>query len=271
MQPSYVILLCLFGLFGADFALPFNDIEDGGPKPLYQRVQDDEASRAACDALSNSSIVWCKKVDIDFEALLDGARLIFPGINEEVFLERKAQSALDDAFTWLEYDSDLDDSAMLTVSDDKEKVSGNIRIGDRVFSVHNCGFDCHVLAEEDAEAFADEVTVAMPDDTWRKWNEHEMAALERAQTDEEGVAVVSVKIYYTKALKRAVPDVQGFANLAIAETNAGYRNSGIKIKLKLHCVEQTDINEGAGGSSLLSKFRVSKRESTKRKQILCEQ
>ena len=256
MQTSRLIL-CLFGIATVS-SLPYNDIEEQGPKALYQRVEADAPSIAACEALSNSSIVSCRKINIDFDALLSGASLTFPGINEEIYLERKAQSALGDDFTWLEYDSELDDSAMLTVSDDEEKVSGNIRIGDRVFSIHNCGLDCHVIAEEDAESFADEVTVALPDDTWRKWNEHEMAALEKAEKDQDDVAIVTVKIYYTKALRRAVPNVQGFANLAIAETNAGYRNSGIKIKLKLHCVEEADINEGSGGSRLLSKFRVSK-------------
>ena len=87
-----------------------------------------------------------------------------------------------------------------------------------------------------------------------------MAALERARKDEDEIAQVSVKIYYTRQFKRAVRDIRGFANLAIAESNAGYRNSGIKIKLKLHCLEESNIDERrVGASRILNTFRRSKK------------
>ena len=71
----------------------------------------------------------------------------------------------------------------------------------------------------------------------------EQQLLARGREDKTTVTTFSVKIYYTREFKSATTDIQGFIQLIIDETNRGFVNSKVPIRIKLHCVEAADIND----------------------------
>jgi len=76
-------------------------------------------------------------------------------------------------------------------------------------------------------------------------------------------ASYSVKFYYTKAFKAATPDIEGFTDLCIAETNQGYINSGIKVTVLRCCIEEATIDEIQNAYDFYYAFRDMKGSTTK--------
>merc|ERR1711922_106232 len=60
----------------------------------------------------------------------------------------------------------------------------------------------------------------------------------RAADDTTTIVTYSVKIYYDKKFKAATSDIDGFLDQVIQETNQGYINSKVPLRLKLHCHEE---------------------------------
>ena len=44
----------------------------------------------------------------------------------------------------------------------------------------------------------------------------------------------------------------------IAETNQGYKNSQVALKVRLHCIQQSDVADGQDSSTTLEQFTQSK-------------
>jgi len=67
--------------------------------------------------------------------------------------------------------------------------------------------------------------------------------------------VVRVLVAYTPAAKAAVGDITGLINLAVAETNQGYANSGVTITMQLAGAAGVTYTESSSFSTDLSRFR----------------
>ena len=48
------------------------------------------------------------------------------------------------------------------------------------------------------------------------------------------------KVYYTPKVKKKVPNLPTMVDSVIGKTNQGYINSKIPIRIRLHCLEQTE-------------------------------
>ena len=76
--------------------------------------------------------------------------------------------------------------------------------------------------------------------------------------DRKSLVVYTVTVYYTKTLARETHDLATFIDQVrsfclqsnvtkyqvIAETNEGYRNSGINLRVKVHCLIESRIPDG---------------------------
>lgn len=56
--------------------------------------------------------------------------------------------------------------------------------------------------------------------------------------DQTTIVEYSVMVYYTTQFSNDVTDVAGYINQLIALANVAYVNSGIPLRLKLHCYEE---------------------------------
>jgi hypothetical protein len=83
----------------------------------------------------------------------------------------------------------------------------------------------------------------------------------QGEADRARQAVFSVTVYYTTEFKRSTKNVKNFVNQAIAETNAGYMNSKVPIRIKLHCLIESNIPDGMDSAKALAKFGTSEGRS----------
>ena len=78
--------------------------------------------------------------------------------------------------------------------------------------------------------------------------------------DKETIVRVSVKVYYTAGVEKFTSDIEGFLNDVVAETNQGYINSDVKVRVFLHCIEKYAHDMGTKDSvQILNRFRYYKR------------
>lgn len=77
---------------------------------------------------------------------------------------------------------------------------------------------------------------------------------ERSDADAKANTVVRVGMLVAQSAANAIGDVTGFANLAVAESNQGFSNSGVSVTLQLAGVYTIAYNS-AGFSTDLSRFR----------------
>ena len=68
--------------------------------------------------------------------------------------------------------------------------------------------------------------------------------LAHGRADDTTIVEYTVTVYYTKGFKETTADPATFIDQVIAETNDGYKNSGIPLRAKLHCVLESDVPDG---------------------------
>jgi len=62
--------------------------------------------------------------------------------------------------------------------------------------------------------------------------------------DRNSLVEYTVTVYYTRTLARETHDLPTFIDQVIAETNEGYRNSGINLRVRVHCLLESKIPDG---------------------------
>ena len=81
--------------------------------------------------------------------------------------------------------------------------------------------------------------------------------LMRGAEDKTSVAEYTITVHYTREFKEVTADPLTFIDQVIAETNQGYVNSGVPIRVKLHCAVESDIADGEPAEVTLQKFKQS--------------
>ncbi len=61
-------------------------------------------------------------------------------------------------------------------------------------------------------------------------------------------------MYFTEEFAEMESDVEGYAATMVSEANEAYANSGVKITLRLHCLEILDVAEDNDGLVMLKRF-----------------
>jgi len=174
-------------------------------------------------------LLSCKPITIDPSQLgqslniLDDAPLEFEGhINDNP-----------DSYS---YKDGKGNEAVIHYDPNTAGLNGHLTTADgRSIIIQNCAKDGHVLKDLDLTALQD-----YPYEV----NTTEASASERMiVSDTTTIVTYSVKVYYTPLFAQMNPDVKGFVDTCIDETNQGYINSNVPLRIKLLCTEQTDISE----------------------------
>ena len=61
-------------------------------------------------------------------------------------------------------------------------------------------------------------------------------------------------IYFTPDFEALITDVEGYVGVLLAETNEGYFNSKIPVRVSLFCIEKLNIAESWDASLMLDRF-----------------
>jgi len=139
------------------------------------------------------------------------------------------------------------------------RIFGNIDLTDgRDFVLEPCSAfqGCHVWKEEDTASFVDGEGV-IDDISERDLLSNRNADDLRQQgiDDSETIVTFSVKYYYTRQFAAVTDDIELYMDQVTAETNQGYINSLIPVRIKIHCIEAADLDDIRGGSEMLSAFK----------------
>lgn len=78
--------------------------------------------------------------------------------------------------------------------------------------------------------------------------------LAQGRADRQSVVEYTVTVYYTRGFKASTADPITFIDQAIAETNEGYINSNIPLRVKLHCTVESDIPDYLADDDTINRF-----------------
>ena len=131
---------------------------------------------------------------------------------------------------------------------------GNLRTVDGTYyGIEKCN-QFHVLKEYDVPSFVQERAVPV-----------ETPAIKHFDTksvDNTTVVTYSVMFYYTPEFAASTSDIPGFIDQVIAESNQGYINSNIPVRISRFCIEQATLNDIADAGDMLTEFAQMKGSSS---------
>ncbi|NVJ50671.1 MAG: pre-peptidase C-terminal domain-containing protein [Gammaproteobacteria bacterium] len=137
-------------------------------------------------------------------------------------------------------------------------ITGSIRIDGQLYKVRPAGNGLHVIVKmNDAAMPADHPPAAMSEiENKANFDFEQMMsqAITTQDTSTQAAADIRILVGYTTAAKNAVSDIQGLIELAVAETNTGYSNSGVNATMTLAHTYELNYNE-SNFSTDLAYFR----------------
>jgi len=209
----------------------------------------DEEASPCCD---QPAIASCTRATINSSELLSRQALALPGTSNTFTFRGLVEPR------GIRYTTLAGDEALLTVNTATGRVFGTFttmgEAGTNVYILESCG-DHQVWLQ-----FHDNIEPELPEhliaehEHFFDGNNHGVEAefeLDRAMpeaaTDSTTMAEYSVMIYYTPQFARITRDIPGFLDQVVTETNLGYANSKIPLRIRIHCVEEASINDDPDG------------------------
>ena len=149
------------------------------------------------------------------------------------------------------------DEAILSINQDNTGVFGSLKFIDgRSLAIEHCG-DGHVLKEYDVSRFKEDTLIA---DTDYVVDDDEVS--NDFFVDNTTLVTYSVMFYYTPEFASVTTDIVGYIDQVLDETNQGYEQSGVPVRVTRFCVEAATINDIQDTSDFLSAFRNMKADVT---------
>ena len=144
------------------------------------------------------------------------------------------------------YKSTGGDEAVISYNPRTKNIFGNFKTQDgKSYSIEKCQ-NSHVLKEYDVSSFKPDraITIDKPS----------LNHIHAKSDDNTTVVTYTVMFYYTKDFAAVTADIPGFIDQLIAETNQGYINSNIPLRIATFCIEQATVNDVADSGELLTAF-----------------
>lgn len=144
---------------------------------------------------------------------------------------------------------EFDPMNTVTIVKNGGKLTGNLNFAGELYQLRPLTSGGHALVRVESsqmppdhpEEFAALPTYAMPND------------LENGA--DRAISTIRVMVHYTSSAASASGDINGLINLAVAETNTGYSNSGVEINLVLAHKSQVTYTQSGSFSTDLSRYR----------------
>merc|ERR1719383_1252425 len=219
---------------------------------LFTFVSDPEVSTDKIAPCHSEDILSCTVVQINFSAL-DEQSLSLPGDCTVTFVD----SPQEDSFYF-----ESEDGTEATFTRGKSNnLIGNVLYSDgRDFTLEPCRAfkGCHVWMEEDETHWVDEESVPETDEERKnaKVNDRQAtsALIQQGRDDSTTVVTYSVMFYYTPEFKAVTDDIPLFVSQVIAETNQGYINSGIPLRVRSLCIAAATLPDNPNHITMFNQF-----------------
>ena len=147
------------------------------------------------------------------------------------------------------------------MDDDTVDISAKISgLFGRVFEIEPClesGPVGHVWIELNVQNMAENGTFddVEPEESSRSLQRN-TALVNKGTSDQTTIVTYSVMIHVTKEFEEST-DIESYVDVVISETNLGYINSGIPLRVKKHCIVVSDIRETGHNADSWDAFKVS--------------
>jgi len=152
------------------------------------------------------------------------------------------------------YKSDKGDEAVISYNPKTKNMFGNLQTADgKYYGIEKCN-QFHVFKEYDVPSFVQEKAVKIESPTIKN--------VDTKSVDNTTVVTYSVMFYYTPEFSATTSDIPGFIDQVIAESNQGYINSNIPVRISRFCIEQATLNDIADAGDMLTEFAQMKGSSS---------
>ena len=139
----------------------------------------------------------------------------------------------------LVYKNDEGDEAIITVNPRTGNMFGSIKTHDgKSYSIEK-GQNGYVWKDFETRSFKPEI----PERTTEQEDLSKQKLVQQGAKDTTTVVTYSVMIYYTPDFASVTPDIEGWVDQVLAETNQGYINSLIPVRIAKLCIEEATIND----------------------------
>merc|ERR1712227_382953 len=148
------------------------------------------------------------------------------------------------------YKTEHGDEAVISLNEETGNIFGTLKTNDgKSFALEKCQngyifeeFDVHAFPAEEGELDGNYAKILNRNSTF--------------YSDRNDIVTYTVMFYYTPEFAAATPNVADFTDQVIAETNEGYANSQIPVRIQKFCTEQATVTEDDPSSSvILNAFR----------------
>ncbi|WP_149194765.1 M12 family metallo-peptidase [Luteimonas suaedae] len=242
------------------------------PAPLFSPLPDVAAAQAKSDRVhaairADPAIVASRLVRADAAQIDEATETLLLELEPGITVRGEQQVAYrnpDGTLVWSGVVGDLgttkarlrlfgdeeiadDPQSSVLIVRNGDKLTGTVRTGGRLYQIRPLADGGHVINRVD-EAL-------MPPDHPADYDPKPGAPLQLdlAVLADKANTVIRVGVLVANSAASAIGDVVGFANLAVAESNQGYANSGVEVTLQLAGVYTIAYNS-AGLSTDLSRF-----------------
>jgi peptidyl-Asp metalloendopeptidase len=262
-----MIMSCLLTLSAADLS----------PRPAYAQspelITPLAASRLATatpdqtqridQIRSRPTTASTELVDINIDALRgDSARLSIPNGQTLTLSKLSIDVRATNDFTWSGSSSGSPGNATFVVHDGR--VTGSIRADGALYRIEPIGGSVHALIKVDERRFPPDHPPSF-DEKAKRGEARPETAFPSAAGRQDGTVGIDVLVAYTPSARTAVADIVGTVQLAVAEANQSYLNSGVNIKLRLvDSFELSYVESGRSFETILSDFAANQTVNSRR-------
>ena len=217
----------------------------------FLQVLNSRSSERCCTADTKS----CQDVVVHSHLLGSSQSLSLPALNLSLAFCSLVQP---NGFV---YKNQLGDEAVITVSPRSGAVFGSFKTHQgKSFGIEKCQTK-QVLKEFDLERFDEEEVVNS--ENWSNNIIPDSAPSDRRRLgilDNSTLVEYTVMFYYTPDFAKITADIAGYVDQVLAETNQGYVNSDVPLRVSKYCIEPAGISDDSDTISMLNTFTVMKEQ-----------
>ena len=203
-------------------------------------------------------VLSCVLADVDLSAF-DDEILILPGgvevTKENGIQEPLSRSEVAGQTKSVAY-SGQGSEALFTIG--RGRVMGNVEYEDGSnFVLEPCkNFEgCHVWKKEDTAQMFEEEAVEVESNEWSLISSQaKKDFIQKGKDDDKTVVDYTIKFYYTREFAEATDDIEIYFDKVLSETNQGYINTKIPVRIRMFCIEATTLRDEKKISTQLNKF-----------------
>ena len=192
----------------------------------------------------SESVISCVQVKIDLEVVKQADIISLPN---ETILKIKSRNGHSST-----YQNQLAEAYFVW---DKVTIVGKITMPGKIWSIQGCGNTCYLWIEHTQKGRYDIEALPVPPGPMM-----ERQLIEYQEEDPDTIVTVTNMVYYTPTFRDSFvndDELNAYIDLVFLEANTGYQNSGISLRIQVHCKELIEViyYEGLTAGHALQSFQ----------------